>query len=58
MKKQTKNSITVVIDNYRIDEIPRRVSITKSVIYYHFENKKEILRATLQRFLEEFAEEG
>jgi AcrR family transcriptional regulator len=33
-----------------IDEIARRASITKSVIYYHFKNKEDILQQMFRRF--------
>lgn len=36
-----------------IDEIARQVGIVKSVIYYHFRNKKAILEAIVDRFIEE-----
>jgi AcrR family transcriptional regulator len=36
-----------------IDEIARNVGITKSVIYYHFKNKDEILGTIIQDFIEE-----
>ncbi len=35
-----------------IDEIAKRVGITKSVIYYHFSNKEDILRQLFSRFTE------
>ncbi len=33
-----------------IDEIAKRAEITKSVIYYHFENKEDILQQMFRRF--------
>jgi AcrR family transcriptional regulator len=39
-----------------IDEIARAVGITKSVIYYHFKNKSEILDTIIKEFIEESME--
>jgi AcrR family transcriptional regulator len=33
-----------------IDEIAKRAEITKSVIYYHFQNKEDILQQVFRRF--------
>ena len=35
-----------------IDEIAKRAEITKSVIYYHFKNKEDILQQMFRRFTE------
>ncbi|KPJ88101.1 MAG: hypothetical protein AMS17_06540 [Spirochaetes bacterium DG_61] len=40
-------------DSTGIDEIARRVGITKSVIYYHFRNKEEILNTLIHRYFAE-----
>lgn len=37
-----------------IDEIARNVGITKSVIYYHFKNKEDILQTLIQEACAEF----
>jgi len=36
-----------------IDEIARNVGVRKSVIYYHFENKSQILQILLDEFVDE-----
>jgi AcrR family transcriptional regulator len=40
-------------DNTGIDEIAKKVGIAKSVIYYHFKNKDEILQTMYQNFITE-----
>ncbi len=40
-------------DNTGIDEIAKKVGIAKSVIYYHFKNKDEILHTMYQNFITE-----
>lgn len=39
-------------DNTGIDEIARTVGIAKSVIYYHFKNKDEILKTLFQEYFQ------
>lgn len=39
-----------------IDEIANKTGIVKSVIYYHFKNKKDILDTIIDRFIEESLE--
>ncbi|MBN2535591.1 MAG: TetR/AcrR family transcriptional regulator [Spirochaetales bacterium] len=43
-------------DNTGIDEIARKVGIAKSVIYYHFKNKKEILDTLFNNFARDLVE--
>lgn len=40
----------------RVDEIAREASVPKSLIYYHFKSKDEILEVLVQSFLEEYLE--
>jgi AcrR family transcriptional regulator len=40
-------------DDTGIDEIAKKVGIAKSVIYYHFKNKDEILHTMYQNFITE-----
>lgn len=40
----------------RIDEIATAANVPKSLIYYHFESKNDILNVLYQTFLAEFAE--
>jgi AcrR family transcriptional regulator len=40
-------------DSTGIDEIARRAGITKSVIYYHFENKNDILQSLFQEYFQQ-----
>ncbi len=43
-------------DRTGIDEIAKKVGITKSVIYYHFKNKDEILQRMMEKFFDEALE--
>lgn len=38
----------------RIDEIARAAGVPKSLIYYHFKSKEEILQVLIENFLEEY----
>lgn len=38
----------------RIDEIAREANVPKSLIYYHFKNKDEILEVLLENFINEY----
>ncbi len=40
----------------RIDEIAERAGVPKSLIYYHFKNKNEILDVMFRNFLNDFGE--
>jgi len=40
----------------RVDEIAKGASVPKSLIYYHFKSKEEILQVLLSDFLEEYEE--
>ncbi len=40
----------------RVDEIAQEASVPKSVIYYHFKSKDEILEVLIQNFLREYLE--
>lgn len=39
----------------RIDEIAREAGVPKSLIYYHFKNKEEILEVLTEKFIDEYA---
>ncbi|NLW45914.1 MAG: TetR/AcrR family transcriptional regulator [Firmicutes bacterium] len=43
-------------DGSRIDEIAAEAKVPKSLIYYHFKNKDEILEVLLQGFIREYTE--
>jgi len=43
-------------DSTGIDEIAKSVGIAKSVIYYHFKNKDEILQSMMEKFFDEALE--
>jgi len=40
----------------RVDEIAQEASVPKSVIYYHFKSKDEILEVLIQNFLRDYIE--
>lgn len=40
----------------RIDEIAREAGVPKSLIYYHFKNKDEILEVLTERFIDEYTQ--
>lgn len=41
-------------DGSRIDEIAREAGVPKSLIYYHFKSKDEILEVLTRRFIEDY----
>lgn len=43
-------------DGSRVDEIAERASVPKSLIYYHFKSKNEILEALIKKFLYQYLE--
>lgn len=40
----------------RIDEVAEEAKVPKSLIYYHFKNKDEILEVLIQKFIHEYSE--